>query len=227
MSITPSVRLCKDETANLLVVEGKDDCHGIYQIAARKGLDQSFGIWEGGNDTGALERFGGLLLSSRKRPEIMGIVLDCDADDSGNSDAIARRWAQIQYRLIGMPYVVPSVPDSGGTIIQGPEGYPRIGVWLMPDNRAEGMFEDFLLPLIPAQALTFARETARDAKVRGYGSYKEVHESKAVAHTYLAWQDEPGKPLGIAIKAGMFDLESPRASGFIGWLRDLFQPSSG
>lgn len=227
MSITSSVRMCKDETSNLLLVEGKDDCHGIYQIAAKSGLGQSFGIWNGENDTGALARFGGLLLSSNKRPEILGIVLDCDANDDRNGDAIARRWAQIQYRLRDLPYVVPSVPDSSGTIIQGPEGYPRIGVWLMPDNQGEGMFEDFLLRLIPAASLEFALESARAAKVRGHGSYKEVHESKAVAHTFLAWQDEPGKPLGIAIRAGMFDLESDTASRFIGWLRDLFRSSSG
>jgi hypothetical protein len=119
---------------------------------------------------------------------------------------------------------VPTAPDPRGTIIEGPEGYPRIGAWLMPNNQTEGMFEDYLLPLIPVAALIFARETARMARTQGHGSYKEIHESKAVAHTYLAWQDEPGKPLGIAIKAGMFDLDSPRANDFIEWLRNLFQP---
>jgi hypothetical protein len=94
----------------------------------------------------------------------------------------------------------------------------------MPDNQTEGMFEDYLLPLIPVAALTFAREAARTTRNQGYGNYREAHESKAVAHTYLAWQDEPGKPLGIAIRAGAFDLASPRAIDFIHWLRNLFQP---
>src|SRR5258708_398664 len=108
MSATPIPRLCKDETENVLVVEGKDDCHGIYQIAARSGLEPSFGIWDGGSDQGALERFGGLLLSSRKRPKVLGIVLDCDSDEMDNSKGTARRWSQILHRLRGMPYVVPS-----------------------------------------------------------------------------------------------------------------------
>jgi hypothetical protein len=218
---------CREETPNLLVVEGADDCNGIYQIAVRSGIEKSFGIWEGRGDQGALERFGGLLLSSRNRPKVPGIVLDCDADDTKGSHGVARRWAQVQNRLAGMPYQLPSGPDSGGTIIEGVPGFPRIGVWLMPDNEAEGMFEDFLLRLVPAAALTFAQETVRAAKDRGHGNYKASHESKAVAHSYLAWQDEPGKPIGIAIRSGAFNIQSGSASAFASWLHELFQPSSG
>jgi hypothetical protein len=213
-----SVEPCKDKTQNILVVEGKDDCHSIYQIAARSGL-APFGIWEGESDTGALQRFGGLLVSSNAGPKILGIVLDCDA-------GVSPRWNQVRERLRAVSYDIPSAPSPSGTIIEGPPGYPRIGIWLMPDNQNEGMFEDFLLTLVPAPALAFAQQTTRTARVHGHATYKQIHESKAVAHTYLAWQDEPGKPFGIGIKAGMFDLENPMAGSFVGWLRDLFQPAT-
>ena len=225
MSSQATVRtsFCKDETENLLVVEGKNDCNGIYQIAAQNGFEDLFGIWEGGSDIGALERFGGLLLSSRGRPKNLGIVLDCDADENGRIVGPARRWEQIKNRLENLYYDVPTLPRKTGTIIGGPDGYPKVGVWLMPDNETDGMFEDFLLPLAPIAAVDFARECARTAKDKQYGDYKPVHESKATAHTYLAWQDEPGRPLGLAIKARMFDLGLPAAKPFVDWLRALFE----
>lgn len=221
-SLPLALTLCKDETARLLVVEGKDDCNGIYQIAARHNLQGTFGIWEAGSDERALERFGGLLLSSKNRPEVMGIVLDCDADESGMIRRPERRWAQVKQRLEKCDYLVPKDPNPTGTIVEGPLGFPKVGVWLMPDNQTEGMFEDFLLPLISPAARTFAEASATSARDQNFGNFKQVHLSKAVAHTFLAWQDEPGRPLGLAIKARMFDLKHPKAEPFVGWLRDLF-----
>jgi hypothetical protein len=217
--------LCKDETANVLIVEGKNDCHGVYQIAARTGLAGTFGIWQGDNDTQAVERFGGLLVD-RKRPEILGIMLDCDPDATGTPDGVTRRWNQISNRLSGYRYPLPAEPAAQGIIVDGPEGLPRVGIWLMPDNQSEGMFEDFLLSQIPKDALEFARQTVRTARKDNFGTYKLVHESKAVAHCYLSWQDEPGYPLGIAIKSGLFNLENETARRFVGWLDRLFRPAA-
>jgi len=216
--------ICKSTHENTLIVEGKNDCHGIYQIAARHGLQDFFGIWDGGGDKGALSRFGGLLTSSKQRPAILGIVLDCDADDTGLIQGPDGRWAQIRHRFADLPYEIPAAPSSAGTIIEAPAGYPKIGVRLMPDNVAEGMFEDFLLPLISQDARAYAEHAASDAKVQGFASFKDVHLSKAIAHTFLAWQDEPGKPIGVAIKSRLFDIDGPEAAPFVNWLRELFHP---
>ncbi len=42
-------------------------------------------------------------------------------------------------------------------------------------------------------------------------------------HTWLAWQEEPGKPFGIALKAGYFDHQSPAADHFVDWFMQTFQ----
>lgn len=42
-------------------------------------------------------------------------------------------------------------------------------------------------------------------------------------HTWLAWQEEPGKPFGIALKAGYFDHQSPAADHFVDWFTQTFQ----
>lgn len=214
--------LCKEETSKVLIVEGKNDCHGIYQIAAKRGLNGLFGIWQGENDIQALERFGGLLVD-RKRPQTLGIVLDSDRDDDGAVPGVERRWDQITNRLRGYKYAIPASPEAAGTVIEGPDGLPRVGIWLMPDNQQDGMFEDFLLSQISIKAFEFAQQTVRTAREQGFGTYKLVHESKAITHCYLAWQDEPGHPLGIAIKSGLFNTESDSARQFVSWLSRLFE----
>jgi len=60
------------------------------------------------------------------------------------------------------------------------------------------------------------------AKAKGLTTYKPDHHSKAVIHTWLSWQDEPGKPLGQAITANLLKPETDLAQVFINWLKKLF-----
>ena len=52
--------------------------------------------------------------------------------------------------------------------------------------------------------------------------FAEVHRSKALMHTWLAWQDDPGTPIGLAITKRYFDPETPHATAFVEWLSRLF-----
>jgi hypothetical protein len=48
-------------------------------------------------------------------------------------------------------------------------------------------------------------------------------EAKARLHTWLAWQEEPGKPIGQAITKRFLDPEATEAQAFLDWLRRLFE----
>lgn len=214
---------CKDEGKHVLIVEGKDDCHSIYQIAVQNQCETLFGIWAGGNDVLALQKFAGLLSTTPgKRPTVMGIVLDSDTDAAASTSGTDQRWSQVRDRLSGFGYKIPSKPLSKGTVIVGPGRLPKVGIWLMPNNQKAGMLEDFLLSLASGETVDYIRTCVRKARAVGHAEYKECHESKAVAHTYLAWQDEPGKPLGLAIKSRFFDANPQAAASFIAWLKKLF-----
>ncbi|MFH1466552.1 MAG: DUF3226 domain-containing protein [Pseudomonadota bacterium] len=52
--------------------------------------------------------------------------------------------------------------------------------------------------------------------------FRDVHEPKAVLHTWLAWQEEPGTPMGLALTRRYLDPCHPRAVAFAAWLRRLF-----
>ena len=53
--------------------------------------------------------------------------------------------------------------------------------------------------------------------------YPNRHRSKALIHTWLAWQQNPGRPMGTAIKAGYLQHDAPIALAFVAWLRRLFE----
>jgi hypothetical protein len=55
-----------------------------------------------------------------------------------------------------------------------------------------------------------------------YENYLLVEGSEACIHTWLAWQKEPGKPMGVAITARYLDATTSHAQQLISWIRRLF-----
>ena len=45
---------------------------------------------------------------------------------------------------------------------------------------------------------------------------------KAALHTWLAWQKEPDRPYGVAIKARYFGATSAAADQFLAWFEQVF-----
>jgi len=182
-----------------------------------------------------LEEGGGneaILVSIRTRLkfpslERLGIVLDADAADD-HPDPVPHLWLRIRDTLWRAGYTaIPEMPLPDGTIIHEP-AKPVVGVWLMPDNRAPGMLEDFCRFLISdrdalwTHALSAVQEIP-EADLR----FPVRHAPKANLHTWLAWQEEPGKPIGQAITKKYLDAGAPQALKLIAWLRALFDLPSG
>ncbi|EDN70757.1 conserved hypothetical protein [Beggiatoa sp. PS] len=92
----------------------------------------------------------------------------------------------------------------------------------MPNNQETGMLEDFLMALAQPNSLEWARHCLEQAQHKNLTTFKEVHQSKAIIHTYLAWQDEPGNPLGQAITAHALQPNTEIAYHFTDWLKQLF-----
>lgn len=100
---------------------------------------------------------------------------------------------------------------------------PAIGIWLMPDNRLPGMLEHFCSFLVPpGDALWSLAEEVLQQVMQKDRRFPDNHEIKALIHTWLAWQKEPGKPMGQAITKHFFDYNAPHAQKFIEWIRQLF-----
>jgi hypothetical protein len=96
----------------------------------------------------------------------------------------------------------------------------------MPDNQTCGKLEDFLRFLVvptPNPLLEHAQDSI--AKIPdGHRLFAAKDEPKALIHTWLAWQQEPGKPFGTAITAKFLDPNVRQADALVAWLKKLYFP---
>ena len=202
----------------VLLVEGVNDQHVVWHLCEAHKLPECFAVEEMGGKEPLLESLYGYFRRDPLAYPTVGILLD--ADESPES-----AWYAVTNRLRDEGYSVPSRLDAGGLVLDHPTGDgPRVGVWLMPDNSLPGKVEDFVRLLIPAGD-ELAVETDGALKViedKNVQRYAAKDRPKAFIHTWLAWQDEPGKPMGTAITKRYLDPNSTQAARFVAWLRQLF-----
>jgi hypothetical protein len=199
----------------LLWVEGKDDQHVVWNLAHYHALPETFTVV---SKDGVAELFEALpvQLGKGSNLERLGIVLDADQDPAG-------RWDRIRTILRSVGYAsAPEVPSPGGTVLYE-NGKPVFGAWVMPNNDSVGMLEDFAASLIPVSDPLWIRAgDAVDAIPDADRRFPPVRRSKAHIHTWLAWQEYPGSPMGQAISMGDLDANAPPAHAFVAWLKRLF-----
>lgn len=209
---------CNHKGKKVLLVEGSTDCHVVLALCiAHQVEDELFGLYDCGNDDLALKRLNALFDASVEKPDIIGLMLDADQPNA------QRRWESIKGKLHGRPYDFPTEPVPSGTIIDPSEpGNPRLGFWLMPNNQEAGMLEDFVTEMMPVNAVNVIQHCLEIARNENCTTYKKGHQAKAIVHTYLAWQDEPGHPIGLSITTGALVPETITARNFTNWLGLLF-----
>lgn len=213
---------CFHTGKKVLLVEGNTDCHVVMAICGAHNVENNlFGLYDCGSDEQAIRRLNALIAAPEsEQPLTIGLMLDADQQGAEG------RWQRITRKLQGKPYAFPPSPVPNGTIIDASEpGYPRLGFWLMPNNQTTGMLEDFIKEMIPAAHVDLIERCLLIARDEGCATYKPVHQAKAVVHTYLAWQDEPGHPIGQSITARVLKPQTPTAHQFTGWLAALFTNS--
>ena len=147
----------------------------------------------------------------------VGVVIDADT-------ALNDRWRSICDVLTQSGYKqLPAVPDVDGTLLTAQGSLPRFGIWVMPDNRLSGMLEDFIQHLIHhGDPLLPRAQASIDGIPAAERRFQDVHRAKALIHTWLAWQQEPGTPMGQAVTKHYLDANHALAQRFLTWLRQLF-----
>jgi hypothetical protein len=198
----------------LLWVEGKDDsavtqslCEAhhvpeVFRVEAKTGVDEILDTFFAELRAPGAERFGVLV------------------DANGNAHA---RWDSIRHTLAAEGYAeIPDRLHAEGMIVAATRHRPMFGAWIMPDNGSQGALEDFAAQLVPADDALWTRAgEAVDSIPREDRRFPAVRRSKAHMHTWLAWQEQPGSPMGLAIGKGDLRADGPAAQRFIAWLRRL------
>lgn len=215
----------------VLLVEGKTEERLIPELMERRGV-----VWEPEpkkprefavkiKTADGLVTKPYLISSNLKDSDLVAFGIVFDADDMENN--ADQRWGKLRTRCSDdIEIALPDNAPAGGFITTLPNGI-RFGVWMMPNNQPPGMLETFLLSLLKPEEATgtlfeHARSSVEKAKELG-APFKSVHRDKALFHTWLSWQDEPGAQLHEAIKFNILDASSPNADAFVSWFRGLFQ----
>ena len=212
-----------------LYVEGTHDVHVVHHLLFRHGFDcpivgdkrpqRSFAanvpeIMPAGDKDAVLAAIGTAARLSNDRSA--GFVLDAD-ENPGN------RWLAVCDRLREFGLELPDEIPNEGFVADIADSQARVGVWLMPDNQRAGALEYFLQDLVEdSDPLLALAETCTSEANKSGAEFPEVDRPKAVLHTWLAWQKEPGLPYGAAIKARFFRDDSPAALAFVEWYRRVF-----
>ena len=204
----------------ILLVEGPDDEHVLKHICGNRGIPDLDDVKPHGSVEKLLDSLP-VRLKASEDGDIVGVVIDADTD-------VAARWQSLRDRLIRVGYKsIPDNPATDGTIIDPPAGalLPRVGIWIMPDNKTKGILEDFLRFLVPTGSRLFDHVNSSVAAIPAdERRFSELAQPKALIHTWLAWQEEPGKPLGTAITARYLDPDVAQVDVLVSWLNRLYFP---
>jgi hypothetical protein len=200
---------------NILLVEGQSDLHFAIAFLQELGLTKNDVdvMDKGGYDNLRREARTNLKQSQLER---VGIIVDADDPPESRWQSLKDALEQIGYRGIS-PDPVP-----GGLVI-AEDGFPILGIWMMPDNRALGKVEHLFCALISAENELLARAVGAlaDIPAESAGRFAEKDRIKAEVHTWIAWGDIPELPLGqAATHHGL--VGSPAGEPFRNWLRRLF-----
>ena len=205
-----------------LHVEGTDDSHAIRHLLIRHGIDYDQRLWpvefprieEIGGKTDLLEGVETAVRVSNDRS--IGFVLDANS-------SLQDCWTAVSSRLRRVGVDAPDAIPQEGFVGEAEAYRARVGVWLMPDNQRDGTLEDFLRSLVEDDdpLFPYAEESVKHASELGAG-FPANDADKALLHTWLAWQEEPGLPYGTAMRARYFRDDSPAAQAFVTWFRTVF-----
>lgn len=214
----------------ILLVEGQDDKHIVWQIcrrntasfaATRQDYAMRVALLSAGtefliDDRGSRsEVISAIRQEATTRRRAMGVLIDADADPT-------QCWKELATGFSRTTISFPNTPDPAGVIIPEQPGTPRIGVWMMPDNQSPGELEDFVKRMIPPTAPVWP-EAQRyiDNIPPGIRKFAPDKTDKAKLYAWLATLKEPAR-MGAAIGNGDLQTNNRLCQTFLLWLQRLF-----
>ncbi|MGI0480859.1 DUF3226 domain-containing protein [Geminocystis sp. CENA526] len=215
---------------NILLVEGDSDKRVIPEFVEKNGINwetsekQPIVFIKSANGEDKLLDINIIKTELKKsRLQNLGIVIDADNEPKNRIISINNICNLLKE---DSDFGLSNNLTQDGFIFRLNSGI-KFGIWIMPDNQNQGMLETFLSYLItennPQNNLLwqYTKQVVQEAKKRG-ATYKDVHLDKAQIHTWLAWQDEPGRQLHDAIKFKILNPQHPKGQSFFRWFKQLY-----
>ena len=203
--------LSSQSSNRVLLVEGRSDEHVVFHLCNRDPVCPvvNFDI----KDKQGLPNLLQSIASEIQTPDrqVVGILVDAD-------NCVKERWDEVTEELSEVGIQAPSKPRQKGTII---DGKPRVGIWLMPDNKSPGKLENFVERTIPKDDPVWPLSQNYINKIpEEYRKFKQPKIVKAKVHAWLATRKDPGL-MGKAVRD--LDIKNTLYQEFLDWLKELFR----
>jgi hypothetical protein len=217
-----------------LIVEGDNDIHLITRLCLLKGIESIQGY---DSETAYKRQFVSIAGGKDKAKKVLrkllentddnliniGLVIDADSKtDNPANDT----WASIRDILKDFGYEnLTLLPNPIGNIIVQNDK-PKIGIWIMPDNRNSGYLEHFYEQLLIENDELWieANDKIESLITENRNRFSDISKQKAKVHTWLSWQQKPELAMGLSIKEyeGLFDLNKEISQSFFNWFINTF-----
>jgi hypothetical protein len=151
----------------------------------------------------------------------LGIVVDADYMNE-HGLGFANTLDKIREKVVAHGFSREKRLQKGGFLFEHPDGLSPFGAWIMPDNKSDGMLEDFLQKTVVEHQRALhehARSIVGDLREP---LFKSIHRAKADVATWLSWQKMPGARDESTVGDHLIDLASPECLAFESWLRTVF-----
>lgn len=205
--------MAREKFNKKLLVEGNDDKHVIWALCEKFQVAETFDVVDCEGVTNLISQIPVRLKQSGVNT--IGIIIDADTN-------ILNRWETLKSVLGNYGFALSAEISANGFIIEV-NGF-KIGVWIMPNNILNGMLEDFISFLVPEEDILIqtASNVLLEIENKGLNKYSAIHRSKALIHTWLAWQEDPGTPMGLAITKRYLTTDQNNCSQLIQWITNVF-----
>lgn len=217
-------------TRQTLLVEGIAD-QSFYEIFCKKhGLHPEVRVAKP-RDFGGLKntKQGAINLLTTLLPmlgdgQLERLALIVDADQAQDGGGFAKTVEQVAAILTPFGFLSPPVVfPQGGLLFKHGDGLADFGLWVMPDNQAEGALEDWLLRSIRADEQPLLVHAKSAVGTLAAPKFKPARRVKSEVATWLAWQAKPGEGLYYTVDAGLLDESAPLYGGLRDWLHAVFR----
>lgn len=227
----------KDEGKRELWVEGQEDYYVVRHLFESSFLgDKTRLPFKIKDKKGIQQVFDDFSAEARGRYfNTYGIVIDADQSPED-------RWNSARRLMQELGANVPKVLDPQGVILERQKTnrvrHPRLGVWIMPDNRSSGEVEDFFSSMLTddpvwpecGRFVEAIRKrwvlTSTPSSRDGNRLFKQNKSGKAKVRVWRAIQRDPLR-MGAMIKRGMVTHTNPLSQTFLQWLCNLFEVRLG
>jgi len=205
----------KEEKNNKkLLVEGQNDLHVVSALCEKYQITENFDIIDCEGVENLIKQIGTRLKGYGV--DTVGLIIDADTN-------LQSRWDSLYNTLTGLGFIVPKIFPKDGLIIENEA--QKAGVWIMPNNDSDGILENFISFLIPKDdnLLPVVDDVLTEIEIQGLNKYPNKDKPKAKIHTWLAWQEEPGTPMGLSITKKYLSTDDVVCQQFVKWLIELFK----